>query len=93
MEGEERAEVLNAFIAAIFNNKTSCSQGIQLPELEEVGGEQNEVPIIQREVSNLLCHLDTHRCDGIHPRAFKEMVEEVTESLLGVYQRSQLTGN
>lgn len=35
------------FIATIFNNKTSCSQGTQPVELEEVGGEQNEVPVIQ----------------------------------------------
>lgn len=41
---EERAEVLHAFLASVFNNKTSCCQGTQLPELED--WEQNETPVI-----------------------------------------------
>lgn len=32
---EEKAEVLHAFLASVFNNKTSCCQGIQLLELED----------------------------------------------------------
>lgn len=66
MENKEKAEVLNAFIASIFNSKTSCSQGTQPPELEEVAGEQNEGAIIQgKKVSNLLYHLHTHRCRAL----------------------------
>ena len=60
-KAEEKAEVLNAFFASVFNGKTSCSRGTQPLELEDRDGEQNEVPIIQGEiVSNLLHHLDTH---------------------------------
>ncbi|KFP52289.1 hypothetical protein N323_02098, partial [Cathartes aura] len=53
-------------------------------------------PIIQGEmVSDLLHHLDTHKSmgpDGIHPRALREMAEELTKTLSIIYQQSWLTG-
>ncbi|KAK4823930.1 hypothetical protein QYF61_008316 [Mycteria americana] len=48
---EEQAEVLNAFFASVFNSKTSYSTGTQAHEPEDRDGEQNEAPIIHREVS------------------------------------------
>lgn len=65
MEDEEKAEVLNAFIAAISNDKSSCSQGAQPPELKEVGGEQNEFPVIQERRSATCCATWTHTSLGL----------------------------
>ncbi|KAK4827481.1 hypothetical protein QYF61_018781 [Mycteria americana] len=93
---EEKAEVLNAFFASVFNSQTSYPQGIQPPEQEDRDREHNKPPIIQGEaVNDLLCYLDTHKSmgpDGIHPRVLKELVEELAKPLSIIYQRSWLTG-
>ncbi|XP_009693889.1 PREDICTED: uncharacterized protein LOC104158026, partial [Cariama cristata] len=93
---EEKAEVLNAFFASVFNIKTSSSQDTQPPELEVKDGELSEAPIIQEEtVSDLLCQLDTQKSmepSGIHPRVMRELAKELAKPLSIIYQQSWLTG-
>ena len=62
---EEKAEVLNALFASVFNSQTGYSQGSQSPVLEDREGEWNKPPTIQEEaVNDRLCHLDTYKSKG-----------------------------
>jgi len=101
---EEKAEILNAFFASAFSNKTSCFLGTKTSELVDKDREQNETLIIHKEmVGDLLLHLDVRKpmgLDGIYLRVVREVAEVLTKPLSIIYQqspcyqgRSQLTGS
>ena len=46
---QDKAEVLNAFFASVFNSKTCYSLGTQSPVLVDRHGEQNRLCIIHDE--------------------------------------------
>jgi len=73
---EEKAEVLHSFFASAFSSQTGYSQGSQPPVLEDGEGEWNV--ILEEEVNNLLCYLDTYKSmglDGIDTRVLRELAE------------------
>ncbi|KAK4810275.1 LOW QUALITY PROTEIN: hypothetical protein QYF61_015305 [Mycteria americana] len=92
---EEKAEVLNAFFASVFNNQLSPGNSAPLSRKTRTESRINP-PIIQEEaVNDLLCHLDTHKFtgpDGIHLRVLRELAEELAKPLSLIYQQSWLTG-
>lgn len=85
----EKAEVLNAFLAPVFNSQTSCSGGTQPPELQDRDNRQDEAPAILEEmVSSLLHHIDTQRSmglGGIHLSVLRELTEVLIEQFSVIY--------
>lgn len=92
-----KTEVLYLIFASIFNRKTSFSEDIRCPEVEDWDRVQNEALTLQEEVvPSLLHHLDLHESmvqNGIHPRILKVLADVFTEPLSISDQQSWLTGD
>lgn len=80
----EKVEIFNAFIATVFNSKTSSSLGTQAPGLKDGMWIRMKPNNPKGNISNLLHHLDTHKSvgwNGIHPKVLRELAEAFTETL------------
>ena len=94
---QDKAEMLNAVFASVFNSKTGCSLDTQPPALVDTDGERNMPCMIHDEmVLDLLRKLDAHKSvgpDGLHPGALRELVDVVAKPLSIILRQSWLTGD
>ena len=94
---QDKAEVLNAFFASVFNSRASCSLSTQPLVLVDKDGEKNRPCMIHDEmVLDLLRKLDTHKSmgpDGLHPGVLRELVHVAAKPLSIILQQSWLTGD
>lgn len=70
--------------------------GSLVPSSESWDGELSNVLIVQGEmISDLLCQFDAHKSAapvGMHMRAMRELMKELTSPLPVIYQQSWLIG-
>jgi len=86
----DKAEVLNASLASVFNGKTCYSLGTQLLTLVDGDGEQKRPCMIHDEmILDLLQKLDTHKStgpDGLYLRLLRELADVVAKPLSIILQ-------
>ena len=94
---QDKATVLNAFFASVFNSKTCYSLGTQPLELVDRDGEQYRTCIIHSEkVLDLLPKMGTHKSmvpDELHPRVLSALANVAAKPLSIILRQSCLTGD
>ncbi|KAF4796459.1 hypothetical protein TURU_083970 [Turdus rufiventris] len=85
----DKAEVLNAFFASIFNTDDG-PRGSQCHELEDHDCQNDQIPVNPKLVQDLLLQLDPYNSmgpDGIHPRILKDLADVIAKPLSMIFEQ------
>lgn len=93
-------EILNAFFASVFNDKTSPQETQTLEVRERVWGKKGfllvkEDDLVEEHLVKINAHVDSAQficSDGMHSHELRELVKVITELLSIIFDRSWQMG-